>query len=69
MEDNQLSYQRLYYWEETKKLEFVSYRDIHSRDHIVKDDPIVKYRFIVDQKTFQHGIALRRSGIVDLYYN
>lgn len=35
----------------------------------VKDDPVKKFRFVIDEKEFLHGVALRESGYVDLYYN
>lgn len=66
-----MSFQRLYFWglSEEEKLEFVAYRDVHDRDEPVVNDPIVKYRQIIDKNNFQHGVALRASGKVDLYYN
>jgi hypothetical protein len=44
------------------------YREIFIRPHI-SNDPVVKYRQVINKADFQFGIGLRRSGKVDLYYN
>lgn len=33
------------------------------------NDPIVKFQFIYDRKQMPHGIALKKSGKVDFYWN
>jgi hypothetical protein len=64
-----MTMQRLYIWDD-KSFEFINYRDVHPRQNIVvENDPIVKHRFVIDANEFYHGVALRRSGKVDLYYN
>ena len=65
---------RLYLWDETEELkwkfEFISYRDPFPRTTgEVKNDPIVKLRYVIDEKDFLHAAVLRNSGHVDLYYN
>jgi hypothetical protein len=35
----------------------------------VKIDPIVKFQFAIDRKNTFYGVALRQSGLVDLYWN
>ena len=71
MPDNQMSFQRYFFWgvEEANPFEFIGYRDVHDRDFPVSNDPIVKYRQLVDSNDYQHGVAIRKSGKVDLYYN
>jgi hypothetical protein len=61
----------LYYWEDVdpgEELEFLPYREIFIRPHI-SNDPIVKFRQVINKADYQYGIAMRRSGRVDLYYN
>lgn len=71
LEDNQIGIQRLYYWEDVDpgdEFEFLPYREIFIRKHI-SNDPIVKFRQVINDNNFQFGVAMRRSGRVDLYYN
>jgi hypothetical protein len=61
----------LFYWGDDGKgdvFEFLPYREIFIRPHI-SNDPIVKFRQVINMADFQYGIAMRRSGLVDLYYN
>lgn len=32
-------------------------------------DPIVKFRFIIDHENVFYGVALKKSGLVDIYWN
>lgn len=50
------------------EFEFLPYREIFIRKHI-QNDPIVKFRQVINTNTFQFGVSLRKSGRVDLYYN
>ena len=67
---------RLYIWppgeglENEESFEFISYRDPFPRSGgEVKNDPIVKLKYVINEKDFLHAAALRESGHVDLYYN
>jgi hypothetical protein len=66
-----MSTQRLYYWDDVDpgdEFEFLPYREIFIRNH-VKNDPIVKFRHVINENDFQFGVSMRKSGRVDLYYN
>jgi hypothetical protein len=71
LEDNQMSTQRLYYWNDVDpgdEFEFLPYREIFIRK-LIQNDPIVKFRQVINEKDFQFGVSMRKSGRVDLYYN
>lgn len=71
LEDNQMSTQRLYYWNDVDpgdEFEFLPYREIFIRK-LIQNDPIVKFRQVINEKDFQFGVSMRKSGLVDLYYN
>lgn len=70
LDDNSMSMQRLTVSEdEGKPCKTVLMRDVIDRELEVKDDPIVKFRQVIDTIDIPHGIALRKSGHIDLYYN
>ena len=50
------------------EFEFLPYREYFMRKN-VKDDPVMKYRQVINKADFQYGIAIRKSGRVDVYYN
>ena len=71
LEDNQMSTQRLYYWDDVDpgdEFEFLPYREYFIRKNI-QNDPIIKYRQVINKSDFQYGVAIRKSGRVDVYYN
>ena len=54
LEDNQMSVQRLYYWEDVDpgdEFEFLPYREYFLRKDI-KNDPIIKYRQCINNADF-----------------
>ena len=56
--------------EKKSKFKFIPYIDPFPRTTgVVKNDPIVKLRYVIDEKDYLHGAVLRKSGHVDLYYN
>jgi hypothetical protein len=65
-----MSAQRLYWWgeDESEGFEFLPYREYFVRPH-VRNDPIVKFKMILNTRDFMYAVSLRRSGKVDLYYN
>ncbi len=58
----------MYYWVPGDKFEFLPYREIFIRP-LISDDPIVKFRQVINKADYQYGIAMRQSGCVDLYYD
>ncbi|CDW78106.1 wd-40 repeat protein [Stylonychia lemnae] len=70
-DDNQIDFTRLYFWSKdlTKlDVEFYQYREVVKRND-VRDDPIIKFKHVIQKNEIQFGIALRQSGSVDLYWN
>ena len=66
-----MSTQRLYYWSDVDpgdEFEFLPYREYFIRKNI-QNDPIVKYRQVINKADFQYGVGIRKSGRVDVYYN
>lgn len=64
-----MHFTRIFLWDEEDTIEFISYRDPYPRIVQVSNDPVIKTRFVIDEKDFLHGVTLRESGYVDLYYN
>ena len=70
LEDNQIDFTRLYFWSRDIKepdLQFYQYREVVPRE--TRNDPIVKFAQVIDNEEFQYGIALRKSGLADFYWN
>jgi hypothetical protein len=69
LDDNSMSMQRLIVFNEGKQFKTILMRDVIDRELKVQEDPIIKFRQVIDTRDIPHGIALRKSGQVDLYYN
>lgn len=71
IDDNQIDFTRLYFWERdtfnTDQIAFYQYREVVPRKFL--GDPIIKFKQMIQKNEFQFGAALRHSGAIDLYWN
>ncbi|CDW87954.1 wd-40 repeat protein [Stylonychia lemnae] len=74
LEDNQMSFQTLQYDTVQKKFELEFYKDIQLRNSpqfqdCEERDEIKSFLYHIDQHDCLYGVAIRKSGMADIYYN